>query len=202
MRQAVWSDKKRVVDIIAKTFCKNPGVNWMFRKTNDQEIYLRRLASFAFVKAYNRKGALISTNEKGVALYFKANERKFSFLEFLYRAYFAITSIDLHRIAKVIKREAIRESFRPAGGEYLYFWFLAVLPEGRGAGFELKNELFREATRLHVPIYLETTLKRNQMIYEKIGFHTYREWHDEPEGIHFWFMKWDPTKKKATTEPC
>jgi hypothetical protein len=42
MRKATQYDKDKVVDIISKTFDKNPGVNWMLEKGRNQEKRIKR----------------------------------------------------------------------------------------------------------------------------------------------------------------
>jgi hypothetical protein len=185
-----------VVTIIAETFDSNPAVNWLIKQGSSRKRHIQNLAKYAFMKAWIRDGVYISTNEKGVALCYRFNKKKFSLLVLWYQLKFALTSIEVSRLPKVLKREAYRAQLRPESGAYYYFWFLSVLPEGRGAGFELKNAVFEQATKEHLPVYLETSIERNQKIYEHIGFQTYHYWKDEKEGIQFWFLKWEPSQHK------
>ncbi len=192
MRKATKADMNIVVDIITTTFAKNPGVNWMLKKKSDSAKQIKRLAQYAFIKSYLRDEVYISSNEKGVALCYKFNRKRFSLIELWYQIKFAFTSINFFKLPKVLKRESYRRKIRPNSGKYLYFWFLGVLPEGKGAGIELKNSIFQDAIKHNLSIYLETSLKRNQKIYERIGFTTYNYWENKPENIQFWFMKWEP----------
>lgn len=194
MRTANRSDMDLVVNIIAETFDTNPAVDWLIKKGRSRKKHLRSLAKYAFIKSWKRSGAFISTNEKGVALCYRFNNHKFSLTELWYQLRFAFTSIDMIRLPGVLKREAYRTHVRPASGAYYYFWFLSVLPEGRGAGFELKNAIFQQAAKEGLPVYLETSLQRNQKIYEHLGFKTYHFWEDEKQGIRFWFLKWEPVQ--------
>lgn len=192
MRKATKHDKDKVVDIISKTFASNPGVNWMLKKGGDHNKKLEKLASYAFIKGVLRDGVYISSNEKGVAICYKYNYKKVSIIEFLYQIRFVLSSINLKFIPKVLKRESYRESMRPKSGEYLYFWFFGVLPGEKDAAFELKNAIFKQAIQNNIPIYLETTIERNQHIYERFGFKTFHYWEKQSENIQFWFMKWEP----------
>lgn len=192
MRKATKNDKDKVVDILSRTFEKNPGVNWILRKGGDHDKKIRSLLNYAFVKALLRDGVYISSNEMGVALCYQFNYKKFHFIELLYQLKFVFTAIDLKRIIKVLNREAYRDRIRPKSGAYLYFWFFGVLPRGSGAAFELKNAILDKAKKENLPIYLETALERNYKIYERFGFSTYHYWKDESEDIQFWFMKWEP----------
>lgn len=190
MRNANWEDLNLVVDIILETFRENPGVLWMFKDDCNKSACLRKLATYAFVKAMNREGVFISSNDKGVALCFPWDKKIFSIKEIILELKFALTCIGLFKLKKVLKREKIRKSIRPSDGKYLYFWFFGVSSGGDRAAWELKNGLMKLSSVLKYPIYMETTVKRNVWVYERIGFKTYHEWHDEKDHIHFWFMKW------------
>ncbi|MFZ9660898.1 MAG: hypothetical protein ACO29O_03390 [Chitinophagaceae bacterium] len=191
MRNATWKDRELVVDIILKTFNENPGVLWMFRKNCDKAICLKRLAEYAFIKSLNRNGVFISANEKGVAFCYQWDLKIFSLKELIMELKFAITCIGIFNLRKVLQREAIRKSIRPSDGKYLYFWFFGVASGGDRAAWELKDGLREWAKELNYPIYLETAVERNVWVYQRIGFKTYHEWHDEQKQIHFWFMKWE-----------
>jgi len=194
MKPATRSDKNLVVAIITDTFEKNPGVNWLLRTSGNRRKKIKRLAEFAFIKALDRNGVFISSNRKGVAICYPFNQNKFSLIEMFYELRFALSSIKLSRLPEVLKREAYRKKQRPTSGKYLYFWFLGVLPGGDKAAYELKDAIFDYAQKVNLPIYLETAMERNKIIYERYGFQTFHYWNDEKENIRFWFLKWDPKK--------
>ncbi len=195
MRKASLAEKDKVIDIISSTVDTNPGVNWLIKKRGRHKKKIYRLASYAFYKSYLREGAFISSNEKGVALCYKFNYQVFSIREVIYLLWFALFSINPSRIPKVLKRECYRRSKRPESGDYLYFWFLGVIPDGRGAVYELRDAIFELATKINLPIYLETAMERTKVAYERYGFETFHYWEDPVENIKFWFMKWDPSKQ-------
>jgi hypothetical protein len=192
MRKATKYDKGKVVNILTRTFDAIPGVNWMLKKSGNHERKIRRLANYAVTKALLRDGVYISSNEKGVALCFKYNLRVVSFTKVFYQIKFVLLSVKLNRILRMMKLELYKERSRPRDGEYLYFWFFGVLKDGNDAAFELKNAIFRKSFQDNLPIYLETSLERNQYVYEKYGFKTYHYWEDKEENIQFWFMKREP----------
>ncbi len=188
MRLATRKDQKIVADIITETFMNNPGVNWMFSERGNRAKKISRLADFAFIKCYNRNGVYISSNGKGVALFYRTDKPKFSLLELYYHLRFGLLSIQFSKIPEVLRRESFRNSKRPKDEPYYYFWFLGVLKEGATAGFELNKELLAMAKKENVPVYLETTMERNKEIYERMGYETFDFWEDESKGIKFWFL--------------
>ena len=189
MHQAKRKDRTKVVNIITKAFEHNPGVNWMLSENGNPTKKIKRLADYAFVKCYNRNGVLISTNGKGVALFYRSDKKIFSLQEIYYEIRFGLFSIKPTKLKEVLQRESYRKSKRPKNEPYYYFWFLGVLKEGANAGFELNNELINIASKEGIPIYLETSVERNKLIYERIGYETYDYWQDDKKGIKFWFMK-------------
>lgn len=197
MRLGNQHDRDLVVNILIATFESNPAVKWMLRKGIHFKASLTRMANFVFSKSLRHQGVLVSSNEKSVALFYRANSKKTSLREIYEELYFIITSVPFFKIPALIQREYRRKSIRPSSEPYLYFWFLGVLPEDAGAGFELKNAVFAEAKKQQLPIYLETSLNRNRYIYERIGFETYHEWIDVDRNICFWFMRWKPVDLKV-----
>jgi len=195
MRKARIAEKDKVIDIISSTFEYNPGVNWMIKKRGSHRKKIHRLASYAYLRSFLREGVYISSNEKGVALCYRFNYQVFSIREVIYQLRFALLSINPWRIPKVLKRESYRKSKRPDSGNYLYFWFLGVMPEGGGAVYELRDAIFELATQVNLPIYLETAMERTKVAYERYGFETFHYWEDPAESIKFWFMKWEPSKQ-------
>jgi hypothetical protein len=195
MKKANRSDKKLVKQIIAETFNKNPGVNWLLKKSGNHTKKILRLADYVFIKAQIRDGVFISDNEKGVAICYKFNNRKFSLTEHYYELRFVLSSTNLLRIGKVLKRESYRKNMRPKSGKYLYFWFLGVLPGGEKAVYDLRDGIFNLAKNLKLPIYLETAMEKNKLVYERYGFKTFHFWYNEKENIKFWFMRQEPEEE-------
>ena len=192
MRLAQTCDKQKVVEIIVNTFRQNPGVNWLLRKGGNHTKKLERLSEYVFIKAFNRDGVFLSFNEKGVAVCYRYNHKRFSVAEIFSELRFVFTSVSLFRLHKVLKRETYRSKKRPTDGNYLYFWFLGVMDGGEKAAFELRDGIFQMAEEMRLPIYLETAVERNKVAYERYGFKTYHFWNVEKENIKFWFMKWNP----------
>ena len=63
-------------------------------------------------------------------------------------------------------------------------FIFGVKKGGDRAAFELKNYIFQMSQNEKNPILLETSVKRNKLIYERYGFYVYHEWIDSGDG-HF-----------------
>ncbi len=194
VRPCELKDRKTVSSIIASTFAENHGVCWLLKNHGKVRSEIKRLADYAFVKAYNSDGAYIAKNGAGVALCYKNSKSKFSLRELIYQLLFVITSVRIFHLPNILKREAERKRIRSQFDDYIYFWFLGVKPNGQNIGFDLKNKIVQKARSLNLPICLETSSLRHKMVYEHLGFETYHFWEDIKKDIRFWFMKMEPNK--------
>ena len=71
------------------------------------------------------------------------------------------------------------------------FWFFGVNKEGQGKGAakELWDYIIKMAENDDLPIYLETSVAKNKIVYERFGFEVYHTWDNRDENITIWFMK-------------
>lgn len=190
MKHAQLSEKQTAIRIIANTFQANPSVTAVIGEGGNRAKKIQRLANYAFIKAMNRKGAYLSSNEKGIALCFESTQKGGNFNELLAEVHFAL-SLPIKKIVQTLKRENYLKQHR-ISAPHLYFWFLGVEKGGNQAVFELKEELFRQADALQLPIILETSVQRNKLAYERYGFEVYHEWKNDDHTL--WFMKREPVK--------
>ena len=75
--KASSKDKAVVVEIITKTFDSNPSVNSVIGSSGNRKNKIQRLAEFAYIKAFNKNGAYLSSNKKGAALFYRADQNSF-----------------------------------------------------------------------------------------------------------------------------
>lgn len=191
MRKLTTSDRQKAVGIIAETFDANPSVNSVIGEGGNRHKKIVRLSDYAFIKALNRNGAFVSSNEKGAALVFRSDVRTFSLKELLFEIRLAL-SLPVSKVVETLKRESYLKQHRYQGTHY-YFWFMGVKKGGGKAAFEIKDFIFDRAQQDELPILLETSVPRNVKAYERYGFKTYHIWEDHKNGVTLHFMKWDPS---------
>jgi len=196
VRKATKTDKKLVIDIIAESFDKNPSVNWVIKNDTKRKKRIKELSKYSFETALMRNGAFISSDENGVALCYKYNEKGNLLADYWNQAKLAIKAVGLSRVIEVSRRESYIKKMRPNSGKYLYFWFLGVNNKGvgKGAAYEIKNFIFNKSKDEKLAIYLETSVEKNKLIYERFGFKTYHTWEDKSKNFELWFMKREPTE--------
>ncbi|XOV66812.1 MAG: hypothetical protein ACFHU9_14395 [Fluviicola sp.] len=190
MNLASKEDKQEAVRIITNTFDQNPSVNIVIGSGGNRRKKINRLGNYAFIKAFNRAGAYISSNRKGAALCFESDAKGADFSEFWAELKFAF-SIPPKKVIQTLKRESYIKKHRYEG-KHLYFWFLGVEKDGEQAVFELKEHLFQLSRQKQLPILLETSVQRNRLVYERYGFEVYHTWNNSGDGKMLWFMMRKP----------
>ena len=191
MRKANKKDLALVVEILAKSFQKNPSVLWVVKKDKKINDRIKAVCRYSFYTVLYRDGVHISSDENGVALCYKYNAHKESLKDYWNQLILALKAIGLTRVFEVLKREAYMKKMRPTDGEFLYFWFYGVKPEAQNgfAAKELKNHIFQLADNLKLPVYLETSVEKNRRVYERYGFELYHTWPVKKQGINLYFMR-------------
>jgi hypothetical protein len=192
MYKATLKDKIASVRIISATFDENPSVNNIIGDKGNRNMKIKRLADYAFIKSLARKGAFISKNKMGVAFFFKPSYQPFSLKEVYYEVRFAL-SIPFVKVMETLKRQAYLKKHR-FQGEHFYFWFFGVEKGGDQAGFELKDYLYQLSEKEQTPIILETSIRRNKVVYQRYGFTIYHTWEDYSDESPLWFMIRVPKK--------
>jgi len=189
MRKANKTDLNLVRDVCADTLGRAVGVSWLFKNKPSQK-KIKRLATFAFYKCLQSNGILISDNGKAILMYYQS-KIKDSFQTKFYEIVFALSSVPLSHIPKVLYREKTRHNFRPKEN-FIYVFLFAAKRDSNRAGFELQKAFDTEIKNLNLTAYVETAMERNKKAYERYGFETYNYWKEESKAIEFWFLRKKP----------
>lgn len=195
MKLASPEDKTESVRIITNTFDQNPSVNIVIGNGGNRRKKIKRLGTYAFIKAFNREGAYLSTNRKGVALCFESDAKGINLAEMWAELRFAL-ALPPKKVMQTLKRESYIKKHR-FEGKHLYFWFLGVEKDGDFAVYELKEHLFKLSDHKQLPILLETSVERNKSVYMRYGFEIYHTWNDSGNGKALWFMMRKPKEQPS-----
>ena len=143
------------------------------------------------IRVFNVKGVYLSSDRKGAAICYRYNFKKEGFQDYLYQFRLVVNAIGLTRVFEILRREGYIKSKRPKDGNFLYFWFFGVADDARGSrsAFQLKDEIFKQATEKGLSIYLETSVEKNKRVYERFGFEVYHIWEKEPETPLYFMRK-------------
>lgn len=191
MNAATSIDDDLIVSILMQSFSENRSVNYVTKKRKNKNKSIRALMNYAFYECSVQKGAFLSDDSKGVALFTYPNKRKIKNFRYLVEVFKLImNAFGLLGINKILKREHYIKSFHPKK-DFLYLWFIGIIPnqQGKGNGKKLLQEILSLANHLNVPIYLETSTPENLPFYTKNGFKIYHEWFDKEAGFVLYFLR-------------
>ena len=194
MHLATKKDKNKVVRIIEESFHGNPSVTWVVRNDSKKDQRLTILAEYIFDLGLLKKGVYLSTDETAVAVCYKYNIRVNPFIKLYYQLRLLFKAVGIRKIVGTLKRQSYFKKHRRGEHNFLYFWVFGALDEGKGHGGakELQKDIFQLSKESNLPIYLETSVRKNKVVYERFGFSIYNTWHIEEQGIDLWFMKREP----------
>ena len=195
MRPATKKDKTLVEHIITESFRDNPNINYMIRPIFKKETMIKRLADYAFEFALKREGLFITSDGKGLVIC--CNQPiKMDAKDYFNLFKLIISALNLRKLINIFRRDAYIKSVRPFDEKGIYIWCLAVPTQGRNTrtAIEIKNFVFEKANQTQSPIFFETALWQNKILFERYGFETYHYWESASYRLKTWFLK-----KKAHT---
>ena len=59
----------------------------------------------------------------------------------------------------------------------------------------MKDEFYRQAIEYQIPLYAETRMRKNALVYQRFGFELFHEW-QHPSGDTMYFLRYNPPPKK------
>lgn len=191
MKKALISDKAKVVKIICESFDKNPHVNYIIKNDSKRNQRMAALAEYAFEFAMRRNGVNLTDDGLGVAIIFQYDKVKINLYEYWLQLGLVFKAFSIFRALKVNKLEELVKNNRAKDVDFLYLWFFGVADEGLGTndGRDLMNYIFNLSYEQNLPIYLETTIKRNNLIYKRFGLEDYKILDTGIGNLTFWYMR-------------
>lgn len=191
MKKAQVTDKDKVVKIICESFNTNPHVNFIVKNDEKRSLRLAALAAYAFKYGMRRNGVFLTDDGLGVAIIFNYGKAKMNLYEYWLQLVLVFKCFTLSRAFMVDKLESLIKKNRAANVEFLYLWFFGVATEALGTtnGRDLMKFIFKMSLDQKLPIYLETSLKRNTIIYRRFGFEEYNVFETGKKDLTMWYMK-------------
>lgn len=166
-----------------------------------REERFRYLAKYMVEKAIEKDALIVSEDERGIAILFRTNSKDHNFWkDTIQDLKLAYNVTGLKKGLKVMKNQKYVKDQRPKEGDYLYCWFWGILPDSRGSddsktAYNMKNQFYKIAQDLQLPIYAESRSKRIALAYRRYGFKLFHEW-DHPSGDKMYFLRYDPLPKE------
>jgi ribosomal protein S18 acetylase RimI-like enzyme len=196
MNLANASDRDVILEIFLQSYKDNPHVRYLI---GDQFVTsrLKTLANFVFDIAMKRKGIYLSEDKQGVVVMFPCASIQLNSKEKIKQYLMVIRAFNLYRLFKIINIEAAIKLERKANPNDLYVWFYGVSEQGakQDTARKLMKAMFELSLTQQVDLIAETSLARNQKIYERFGFVTY---HQHAFDFPVYFMRRAHEVRKTT----
>ena len=191
MKRALRKDKDKVVKIIIESFDTNPHVNFIIKNDSKRNKRMVVMAKYAFEFGMRRNGVHLTDDGLGVAIIFEHGKVPMNLREYIMQLGLGFKAFSIFRSAMVGKLEAQIGKRRPRDVKFLYLWFFGVADEALGStdARELMKFIFTLSADQKIPIYLETSIDRNSIIYKRYGFEEYDVFETGHDNLVMHFMK-------------
>ncbi|MBT2560157.1 GNAT family N-acetyltransferase [Pedobacter sp. ISL-68] len=176
MIKATSRDKQLVTDLLVKSFEDNQSVNYIIHQDKNRLKRIHALMAYSFEICQMSGEVVLSDDNRACALILYPHKKRTSFKSIYLDIKLVLQSIGLPGLLKVLKREALIKKKQPKE-EMAYLWFIGVDPlyQQSGVGSWLLQQVFVEAGKKKLPVYLETSTLRNLPWYKRFGFQIYDE---------------------------
>jgi hypothetical protein len=196
-------NKQEVINKVATLLKEIPSSLEIVKDDAKREERFQYLAKHMVEKAIEKDALIISENGKGIAILFKTSKNDDNIFKDIPTQLGLLKNVTGFKNAfKILKTQKYIKQQRPQEGEYLYCWFWGILQDARGAdtqvGKEMKDEFYRRAQVYNLPLYAETRMRKNALVYQRFGFEMFHEW-QHPSGDTMYFLRYLPPnlKKKS-----
>jgi len=193
------AEKEEIITKVTSLLKEIPSSMDVVKKGRDRHKRFRYLATHMVEKAIEKDALIISENRMGIAILFKTSKKEDSFLKDIWTQIGLVLNVTgIKNAYRIVKNQNYIKKQRPQNSEYLYCWFWGILAESRGAdtqvGKEMKDEFYRQAKEYQVPLYAETRMRKNALVYQRFGFKLFHEW-QHPSGDTMYFLRYTPPPK-------
>jgi hypothetical protein len=183
--------KAQTVDLVSHAFLNNPRIKSFVGGDSSSIQKVRPIIEYAYDIAHRLDGIYHSSNKKAVIFYYQKSKFTKTWKDRLNYLKVIIKSIGLDRTMPIYFREKKVQDIRAKEEDYIYVWFLAQEANYNKLDglLELNAHLIEKSQALKLPILIETTDKRNIVMYQRIGFEIYNTWKDEENDLTVWYMR-------------
>ena len=186
MIKAEYTERKLVVEILARAFDENLSVNYTIRQDRKRAQRIKYLMEYSFDVCFDSGKVFLSEDKTGCALVLLPEQRKTNMKSVLLDIKLLAFCLGFSNIKKTLAREAKIKNLHP---EHIYhIWFLGVDPaqQNKGTGSHLLSALIQDGQSRKRSICLETSTLKNIPWYQKFGFRVY---HELDLGYRLYLMK-------------
>jgi GNAT superfamily N-acetyltransferase len=196
IRKMSGDEVPRIAAALARAFEDDPVMSWIFPRDSDRLAHLARAFALYLRRIWLPEEECYAHESLfGAALWLPPGKWHLSAgrqLRLL-PSMIAVNGRNLPRLASVLR---MIEKSHPKEPHY-YLAVLGVEPElqGRGFGSALMQPVLARCDRERVPAYLESSKRRNVVLYERHGFQVVEELRLPKDGPPLWRMWRDPAER-------
>lgn len=195
MAQFIQSwNRKTALEILVPAFLQNPNMRWLARAEHPEHI--QALCEHCIAMSMHSRGALLSDDKKGVLLWYrKSDTQNWKARCINAWLYFKLLcfNVSWKRIPQILWQQIELNAKLPKGN-YLYCSVMAVSANNKNlqTTIDLRNALFEISRETGLPIYVQTSVWRNKLLFESQGFKSFDTW-CHPSGKYLiWLLKREP----------
>ncbi|WP_299763508.1 hypothetical protein [uncultured Dokdonia sp.] len=193
-------NKNIALQVLQKAMIENPNLLWM---TGTCKKRLNNLYEFCIRLAMSKKGAYLNSDTKGVVLFYREGDgvTLIGLLKKIQLYFFFVVSvIDIFKIIEMMKLQRLIKRKMP-NAPYLYCLIMAVHPEEKRTQtiIQMRDFLFEQSKQQQLPIYIQTSLRRNKILFERYGFECFDTVVNTSANYTLWLLKRDYEKYDALT---
>lgn len=187
------AEKTAIVAKVTEIIKEIPTSIDLVKKAGNEHKRFQYLANYIITKAIKEDALLISKDGNGFAILFRTSKHKNSFWKNIWGELSLVWHVTgLRKGINLLKTQQYVKSQRPNQGEYLYCWFWGVVKgTPTSTAREMKEEFFRISKETQLPIYAETRMHKNCLVYRRYGFEVFHEW-KRPDGETAYFLRYVP----------
>lgn len=195
-------NREEVIEKVAILLKEIPTSAEIVKNDSKSDKRFHYLATHMVDKAIKKDALIISENGKGIAILFKTSKKDDNFFKEIPEQLGLLFNVTgFSNALKIMKTQSYIKAQRPQEGEYLYCWFWGIMTDARGAdtqtGKEMKDEFYRQAEEYKLPLYAETRMRQNAVVYKRFGFDLFHEW-QHPSGDTMYFLRYIPKSLKQS----
>ncbi|PZD79705.1 hypothetical protein DNG35_00570 [Mesonia sp. K7] len=191
-------DKAIIISRVAEILKETPSAQEVVKQGKNRQKRFDYLATHMVNKAIEEDALILSEDASGIAILFKMNASKKTLQDRIDELKLVWNVTGFKNALKILDKQKYIKNQRPQTGDYLYCWFWGITKNSRGAdtqiGKEMKDEFLRRADKDNIPLYAETAIRKNAIVYQKFGFELFHTWKRE-DGSKMWFLRYLPNQK-------
>ena len=194
---------ERTINIITEAFKVIPAGDQLVKQDGKREARYKKLGAYVYHNAVKKNGLYLSSNKEGVGVCYVVDPKnnKKTFIDYINDLKFAFQVSGIKNALAISKRQSYIQNQRPKNDKYMYWEFTGVNPNYQGndsatfSAKELRDQVFNDAFERQLPMFTETSIRKNMVVYRRYGFEIYHEW-EMPDGSTMWFLKYDTLNKE------